>query len=152
MRNKKTLTIAAKNRDQGKTFLITELPAALGEDWAIRALRLAQRSGADIPGGLSSGMAGVAALGILAVLEGTDNINELRPLFKEMMACVQIMTDLKTQFTRPLVEDAADDDNNDIQEISTRVLLRKEWLDLHLDFSIADALSELTKKTATSAI
>lgn len=146
MRNKKTYKVAAQNRDKGKVFLITEMSAADGEDWALRALRLAQRSGADVPGGLNAGMAGIAAMGILTVLQGGE-VEELRPLFKEMMGCVQIMTDEAKSFSRPLVEYAEDDDNNDIQEISTRVLLRKEWLDLHLDFSIADALSQWTSTT-----
>lgn len=154
MRNKKIVKIEGDlktNRDAGKTFVITELSSYHGEDWAIRALRLAQRAKADIPGGLNAGMAGVAAVGILAVLEGTDNFDELRPLFKEMMDCVQVMTDEKTGFTRPLIDGTADSDakaNDDIQEIKTRFLLRKEWLNLHLDFSIAEVLSKLVEKTS----
>lgn len=151
MRRKKTYTVQSdnpNNRDKGKVFVLTELSAAQGEDWALRALRLAQRSGADIPGGLQAGMAGIAAVGILTVLGGADDVEELRPLFKEMMGCVEIMTDHKTQFTRPLVDDGV---NADIEEIGTRVVLRKEWLDLHLDFSIADALLKLTSKTSSAS-
>ena len=143
-----------RNRDKTKTFVITEMSAFDGEDWAIRALRLAQKSGVNVPGGLNAGMQGVAAVGILALLEGSDDIDEVRELLREMMACVKIMTDQKTMFTRPLVERDKDDDNNDIQEISTRVILRREWLNLHLDFTLADALSELVAKPpgTTSAI
>jgi len=148
-RKTKEITITAQgSRDKGKTFVIKELPAAEGEDWAMRALRLAQRSGADIPGGVQAGMAGIAAIGILTVLEGSSNIDELRPLFADMMRCVKILTDRATYNLRPLIEDGI---NDDIEEIGTRILLRKEWLNLHLDFSIADALSQLAAQT-TSAI
>ena len=72
----------------------------------------------------------------------------LAKLFREMMNCVEIITDERTMFSRPLVDSVVDpEENNDIQEISTRFLLRKEWLNLHLDFSIADALSKLTAAT-----
>jgi hypothetical protein len=141
----KEVTVSDKgSRDFNKTFIITEMPAAQGEDWAMRALRLAQRSGADIPGGVQAGMAGIAAIGILTVLEGSTNIDELRPLFSEMMACVKILTDKKTGHARKLTEDGL---NDDIEEIGTRIMLRKEWLNLHLDFSIADALSKLNPQT-----
>lgn len=147
-RKSKEITITTDgSRDKGKTFVITELPAAAGEDWAMRALRLAQRSGADIPGGVQAGMAGIAAIGILTVLEGSSNIDELRPLFADMMACVKILTDKKTGHLRKLVEDGV---NDDIEEIGTRIALRKEWLNLHLDFSIADALSKLTSGTTSA--
>lgn len=148
MRRKNTYTVEAPGRDKGKVFVLTELPAWAGADWALRALRLAQRAKVDIPGGLNAGMAGVAALGILTVLQSADDFEQLRPLLKEMMDCVVVMTDPKTQFTRPLVEDGISDD---IEEIGTYFLLRKEWLDLHLDFSIADALSKLTSATTSSA-
>lgn len=151
-RKTKEVEITAEgSRDKGKTFVITELPAAAGEDWALRALRIAQRSGADIPGGVQAGMAGVAAVGILAVLSGSTDIDELRPLFADMMGCIKRLTDKKTGFVRALIDQNDVEGNNDIEEIGTRILLRKEWLNLHLDFSIAEALSKLTQKT-TSAI
>ena len=143
-RKSKTITISDHgSRDRGKVFLITELPASLAEDWALRAIRLAQRAGADVPEGIQGGMAGIAAVGILTVLSGADDVDQLRPLLSEMMDCVQIVTDPKTGFARKLVQDGV---NEDIEEIRTRIMLRKEWLNVHLDFSIADALSELIEK------
>lgn len=149
MRNKKEYTVTAEGRDKGKIFVITEMHAVKGEDWAIRAIRLAQKGGADVPGGLNAGIAGIAAIGILAILQGGE-IDELRPLFREMLSCVELMTDRAKMHTRPIIVDSEDDENNDIQEIKTLLLLRKEWLDLHLDFSIADALSKLTSGTASA--
>lgn len=143
MRKTKAVTITADGRDKGKTFILTELPAFDGEDWALRALRLAQRSGADIPGGVQAGMAGIAAVGILTVLSGSTDVDELRPLLRDMMKDVKIVTEPKTQFTRTLVAD-------DIEEISTLMEIRKEWLNLHLDFSVADALSKLNPQTTSA--
>lgn len=147
MRKEKDITITDEgSRDRTKTYVIRELPAAAGEDWAMRALRLAQRSGADIPGGVQAGMAGIAAIGILTVLEGSSNIDELRPLLADMMRCVKIVTDKKTRHARDI-----DEASDDIEEIRTRIVLRKEWLNLHLDFSIADALSTFVSKTTSAA-
>lgn len=145
---KEVAVTAEGSRDRGKKFVITELPADQGEDWALRALRIAQRSGVDLPGGVQAGMAGVAAVGIMTVLSSSTDIDELRPLFADMMACVEIVTDVKTGFRRKIVVDPAIPDNDDIQEIGTRILLRREWLTLHLDFSVADALSKLNSTTS----
>ncbi len=144
MRKKKAVAITADGRDKGKVFLVTEHDVYDAEDWAINALRLAQRSGVDIPGGIQSGMSGIAAIGILTVLGSATSMDELRPLLATMMREVKIITDQKTQFTRPLVAD-------DIEEISTLLQIRKEWLDLHLNFSAADAISNLISKKTTSA-
>lgn len=147
-RKTKTITInEPRNRDHGKVFVITELAASLAEDWALRAIRLAQRAGADVLDGIQGGMAGIAAVGILTILSGADDVDQLRPLFTEMMDCVQIVTDQKTGFARKLVQDGV---NEDVEEIRTRIMLRKEWLNLHLDFSIADALSELIEKRTSA--
>lgn len=134
------------SRDKGKKFVITEMSAHDGEMWALKALRLAQRSGVDIPGGVQAGMAGIAAVGIMTCLGGSTNFDELKPLFDEMMASVEIVTDAKGS-TRRLVDDGL---NQDIEEIGTRIAIRKEWLNLHLDFSIADALSTSISTTASA--
>ena len=146
-RKTKLVTVGDEGgRDKGKIFLITELSAFDGEDWTLRALRLAQRAGTDVPGGIQGGMAAVAAIGIMTILSSATDIDELRPLFADMMACVQIMTDPKTQHVRKLIDRGANAQggvNEDIEESGTRLLLRKEWLDLHLNFSVAEAISTL---------
>ena len=105
MRKKNAVTITTDGRDKGKTFLVTEHDVFDAEDWAINALRLAQRSGVDIPGGVQAGMSGIAAIGILTVLGSATSMDELSPLLATMMREVKIITDQKTQFTRPLVAD-----------------------------------------------
>ena len=69
------------NRDAGKQFLITEMPAARAEKWAMRAMLLIKSSGERIPDNVRSlGMVGVAILGFNVFLQGNIKPEELEPL------------------------------------------------------------------------
>lgn len=131
MRRTKTVVIETpdlENRDRGKTFLVTEMPAAQGEEWAFRALCAMAKSGVQLPDDYKSlGMAAIASLGFTA-LSGMQ-FGDAKPLLDEMMDCVKIIVDPKqaAATTRNLIAD-------DIEEISTRLLLRKEVFSLHTDF------------------
>jgi hypothetical protein len=127
MRKTKTVTITAKGRDQHKQFFLTEMSAEQGEAWGMRALLALARSGVDLPEDfLSMGLAGMAIVGVQA-LAGLQWA-EAKPLLAEMMDCVTIIPDpARPEVKRPRVED-------DIEEISTLLLLRKEMIGLHLDF------------------
>jgi hypothetical protein len=122
-----TYTVTAAGRDQGKAFLITEMPASQSEEWATRALFTAMNCGVEVPDELlSSGLAGLAALGIKSLAKVPFDM--AKPLFDQMMGCVQIIPDrANPEFVRPLIED-------DIEEIGTRLMLRKAILSLHMDF------------------
>jgi hypothetical protein len=64
------------------------------------------------------------------------------PLLAEMMDCVKIIPNpSEPNVMRPLVAD-------DIEEVRTRIELRKAILELHMGFSFADAAS---KSAAASA-
>lgn len=130
-------------RDYGKAFFIRELPASQAEKWAARAFLGLAKSGIDIPDDVSnSGLAGIAAMGLRAV--GGMQFDLLEPLMDEMFTCVQIIPDpSKPQVVRALIED-------DIEEVSTRLQLRKEVFVLHVDFSMAGAL--LTSATAPAQV
>ena len=142
-RNTKIVTITDEGRDKGKTYLLTEMPASQAEEWAMRALLLATQSGADIPKDVH-GMAAIAVMGIQTILGGVK-FESLKPLLDEMFQCVQIIPDLrKSTFARPLIED-------DIEEVGTRLHLRNEVLSLHLGFSLADGLSNLTSETSATS-
>jgi len=81
-------------------------------------------------------MAGMAEIGIRA-LSGL-RWEEAKPLMDEMWECVQIQPDpTKPMIVRKLVEE-------DIEEISTRIKLRKEVFNLHVDFlkAVAPSSSE----------
>lgn len=143
---RKTITVTItsddpENRDRGKQFLITEMPATLAEKWAARAINALLASGISIPDTVAQqGMRGLAAAG-LAGIESFNGIpwNLAEPLLDEMMKCVQHVPDpSRPAGIRPLIED-------DIEEIKTRFELRKSWLELHFGFSFA-------AKSPTSAL
>jgi hypothetical protein len=128
MRKTVIVTIDAAGRDAGKVFLLREMPASQAEKWAARAFLAMARSGIDIPDDVASaGLAGIAAVGLKAI--GGLGFAEAEPLMDEMFACVQIVPDpARPGVVRALVED-------DIEEIATRLRLRKEVFGLHVDFS-----------------
>lgn len=148
MRKEKEIVIGPDGgRDAGKVFVITEMPAMQGEKWAARALIAATRAGINIPENiLGSGFAGVAILGIQAL--PTINFYDVEPLMDEMFKCIKIRPNPAASFARPLIENGTGDD---IEEIGTRILLRKEVLALHMDFSEAAGLSNSTSEAAATS-
>jgi len=144
MRKTTIVTIEAENRDKGKTFLLTEMPAAQAEKWAARAFLAMVKSGVEIPDDVADmGMAGLATLGIKAL--GGISWELAEPLLDEMFECVQIQPDpaRNPKFARPLAED-------DTEEVMTRFTLRRAVLELHVDFSLAAKLS--TSKAPAAAV
>lgn len=124
------LKIADDGRDLGKTFVITEMAARKGHQWATRALFAVMNGGVEIPESiLSSGFAGIAAVGIKALGRVPAAVAE--PLLDELLLCVAIMPDpARPEVTRALIDD-------DIEEVATIFKLQKEVLGLHMDFFTA---------------
>lgn len=117
------ISIAAEGRDHGKTFRITEMPAAQGEEWALRALNGMARAGLDIPEEIRGlGMISVAIMGFKAFVGMAWA--DLKPLNDELFDCI---TCVMPAAVRPLVVD-------DTEEIWTRLHLRKEVFELHTGF------------------
>lgn len=135
------------NRDSAaeRQYLITEMPAAQAEKWALRALLMLKGSGERIPDDVTGlGMVGVAILGINVFLRGNIDTNALEPLMDEMMSCVKIVRDpRKPEVATTIVSD------DDIEEVQTRLWLRSEVLRLHTGFSPADALWKLISAIQT---
>jgi len=131
------------NRDAGKRFRLTEMSAMKAEDWAKRAFGGMARTGIDIPMEVESmGLAGVAALGLRAF--AAMDTNEMRPLMDEMITCAKIIpSDTRIQ-PRAITED-------DIEEISTLVTLRKEIFELHTGFFARAARLKLERAAAEAA-
>ncbi|WP_186181713.1 hypothetical protein [Burkholderia gladioli] len=131
---RKTATFTATDgRDAGKRFLITEMSAARSEEWAARALFAVMSSGLEVPEEvLGAGLAGVAALGIQSL--GRVPFEIAKPLFDEMMTCVQFAYGDGAGGARALIDD-------DTEEVSTRLRLRKVVLDLHLEGFLGAAQS-----------
>lgn len=132
-----TITIEAEGRDKGKVFVLTELSATEAEDWAARALFALMNSGVDVPDNLvDSGLAGIAAMGMGALQK--IPYEAAKPLMDTMKRCIQV----KLAVVRGLIED-------DIEEVSTWLYLRKQVLLLHMDFSMAAAISTLGQAAAS---
>lgn len=122
------LKITDAGRDLGKTFVITEMAARKGHQWATRALFALMNAGVEIPENIAAaGFAGIAAVGIKALGRVPSHIAE--PLLNELLTCVEIMPDpARPEVTRALIED-------DTDEILTLFKLQKEVLSLHINFS-----------------
>ena len=132
------------NRDAGKLFKITEMSAKDAEDWGGRALLALTNAGAEIPDGFETGgMSAIASLGVQA-LSGLK-YDDVKPLWDQMFSCVQIIPDPKNpQVVRDLVDD-------DIEEVATRLYLRKEIVGLHVNFSRLASLSASLRAQAKEA-
>ena len=124
MARKESTFVADAGRDKGKQFLITEMSASQAESWAFRVILAIGNAGIEIPEGLAAqGMSGLLAIGYMNLLKIPFEAAE--PLLNEMMDCVQIIPSVNVK--RKLFED-------DIEEVITRLQLRKSIWDLHMDF------------------
>ena len=163
MRKTLQIKIEAPGRDQGKTYLLREMPTRQSEWWGSRVLSAMARSGAEIPDDIvNAGLAGVASVGIKCVLSAAG-MPEVKPLLDEMFdSCVAIIPDpMRPAIYRgPGGVGAIIDD--DIEEISTLLRLRREVLMLHLDFlppaarlileMLLGAAGPITQNTSTSLV
>jgi len=133
-------TVTDNNRDNGKTFLITEMPAKKGDKWAMRLIVGLMNANVDLPEGFElSGMAGIAELGLKTLGKVNYELAEL--LADELLACVQVIPDVaRPDVIRPMIE-------QDIEEIVTYYKLRWEALKLHVDFSVTADLLKYPQAT-----
>lgn len=138
-----TVTIDTPGRDFGKAFRLTEMPASQAEKWAARAFLALAKSGVEIPDNIANaGLAGIATFGLKAL--GSMSFADAESLMDEMFQCVAIVPDpARPMVVRALIED-------DIEEVSTRVRLRKEVFGLHVNFSMP-AAGLASPSTATGA-
>jgi hypothetical protein len=156
-RRSKVVTITAgspdTNRDHGKQFLIREMPADQAERWAIRCLFAFANAGAKIPESqLMSGLEGMQASYQALMIQGIRSLAGMRyedaaPLLADMLACVTFKApqgsgDIELSIEATLTQ---------IEEVKTLLTLRYEVLQLHLGFSLADALSNSTASPAATA-
>ena len=136
MARKEASFVAQTGRDKGKEFFITEMSATQAENWAIKAVLAIGNAGIEIPDNLvSQGMAGLVAVGYMNLLK--IPFDAAKPLLDEMMGCVQFIP--SPNIKRPLIED-------DIEEVSTRLALRKAIWNLHMDFFLGEKESTSESK------
>ena len=124
MRKERTYTIES-GRDAGKTFLIKEMSVIQADKWAQRALFAIGKSGVDASNlDLNGGMLEMAKFAFSAV--GGIDPEFGGDLLDELLTCVQLVLSGCVPRT-VLIED-------DIEDVKTLYLLRKEVLAIHLDF------------------
>ncbi len=122
-----TYTVQIEGRDKGKVFHMTEMSADAVEKWAIRALLAVGHAGIDLPPDIKDGGMATIARVVLEALMRVD-FRDAEPLLDEMMTCVRIQPNpVDPKIVRELVPD-------DIEEVSTRVALRREVMRLHTGF------------------
>lgn len=128
-------TVTSEDRDIGKKYLITEMPASRAEKWAARAFLAMAHSGIEIPANImDAGFAGLALMGLRS-LAGV-NFDEAEPLLDEMMTCAKFLPNgMPIESARVINEEYGD-----VEEPSTLVKLRAEVFKLHINFSMADAI------------
>lgn len=122
-RRTKVLSIDdADSRDNGKSYLITEMSAESAEWWAFRVMQALLGSDAEID--FNAPLADVARKGLQAI--SMMDPEKAKPLLEEMMGCVQIQLP-NGSASRALL-------SGDVEEVKTRIALRKSVLELHTGF------------------
>jgi hypothetical protein len=135
-----------KNRDVGKTYIITEVSAMQAEEWAVRAFMALGTSGIRIPDELmNAGLVGVALIGYQVFMGAQPEA--VLPLWREMLpSCVQLRGVESAQGTQVALPWSP----TIVEEVSTMMVLRQAILELHTGFTLAEAALRL--KEAASAI
>ena len=136
-RKKAEVTITADGRDQGKVFILTEMPADQAEKLAVKVFLALSRSGVDLPEEVKGqGIVGLAVLGlkVLTMVKAEDAFE----IMDEMFSCVQFRPDpSNVGYSRaPMPED--------IEEVATRFSLRADIWKLHVGFTFAETVSRWT--------
>jgi hypothetical protein len=128
MRKELFYTITDEGRDKGKMFKITEAPAVQADRWGIRAMLALNKNGVAIPDEIMRmGLIGIIAVGIHK-LRGVA-WEDLEPLLDDMMGCVMFVpTPAQPNIIRKIM-------GEDIEEVATLAILRKEVLQLHVGFT-----------------
>lgn len=124
------VTIDADNRDRGKRFLLTEMPATQAERWFRKLVAYLAQRGITVPGEMI-GMAAMATPGFISPLQMFSWLDD-EPLIAELMSTVQAWPP-GAPIARGLVE-------NDTEEVLTLLQLKMEVLALHVGFSLAVVL------------
>jgi hypothetical protein len=120
-----SVVIDADNRDKGKRFLLTEMPAAHFERWVFQVVAKLAREGMNVPAGIRD--MGAAAITYLPFSWVDD-----AALVDQLLTCVQAWPE-GSPIARTRV-------TSDTEEWTTLTQLRMEVIALHVNFSLAAAL------------
>jgi hypothetical protein len=149
---RKTKTVVIESgRDQGKSFLVTEMPVTKADKWANTALLAMMRGGVDVGGvnfdligntlmpsdapkiDVSGGMLELARISIAGLGNVTETVGQslLDQLIED---CVQVVPTGGAARSMLSIDD-------EIEDLKTLWTLRKEAFILHIDF-LADGSSQ----------
>ncbi len=121
-------------RDNGKTFILTEMDAYSGQDWALRMILALARGGAPLPAGaFNSGWAGLASFAFEAMMGAS--YGDLKPLLDEMLGQAKYLHDPKHP-PQPIIAGQ----NCQVEEIATFLELHKALFKLHSGFTEAASI------------
>ena len=136
-----------KSRDNGKTFVLTEMSADQAEWWAARAFLALTNAGAQIPDGArAAGMAGFALMGVESLYQLRAEV--LKPLLDEMFECVKY----EHNPAHPL-QAIVNGPSSQIEEVSTRLKLRLALVELHTGFfGLEDKLTSAFKPAPAESL
>jgi hypothetical protein len=128
-RRNKEVTITEEGRDKGKTFILTEMPAEEGELWATRAMELLELAGFIVSEETkAAGMAGLAVTARPFTFATGRALQDAS--LENMWSYVQFQP--KNRDAPPQKLFAGDDCQ--IEEWTTRLKLRVEFVQLHTGF------------------
>lgn len=144
MARKEFVWTASTGRDKGKKFLITEMSARAGHEWATRLLLAFLATGLEIPEDVADrGLAGLASMaGDLFASIGKVPPAVALPLMDQLLLCVQ---SVQEKGVRKLFDD-------DLEEISTIFQLQMVVFNLHVEPFTSGGLStsESPQEAATA--
>ena len=132
MLNEKFIAIES-GRDQGKTFVVREMPASKLEKWSARAM-LALFNG-NLPADIAEQARGSNAVALAQVVTsglGRISWELVEPLYDELLGCVYHVPDPSTPSARVQLNPANVDAH--IQDMSTLLRLRAGVLEVCFDF------------------
>lgn len=127
---KATVTVEADNRDKGKVFIVSEMPARPFEKWALHALTAMGKGGIDLPDNVVElGAMGLAMLGLKSIIK--IDFSQAEELLDEMNGYFEYQPDPNNAtIKRPIID-------SDIEELTTWLKLRASWWELQTGFQLA---------------
>ena len=119
-------------RDNGKTFILTEMDAYAGQDWALRVLLAMAKGGVQLPeGGLNAPWETLAQFAITSLARAP--YGDIRPLLEQMLGQARYAhaPDNKAMPTQEI----APGPNCPVEEIKTFMAIQSALWKLHAGFS-----------------
>lgn len=120
-------------RDNGKTFVLTEMDAYSGQRWATKALQALGSGGIHIDAdSLKGGFAALAGIAFIGLLRA--NTETIQGLLDDMLACAKYEHD-----PRQPLQAIVPGNKCPVEEIKTFYTIQRKLFELHTGFSLPAA-------------